>query len=109
MHELAAGQKKLDSIEKKICFACTQVAICRTSASRLDFSVWGILKSKVGAKKYQSFDHSKQALSKTFQWNYLIRFWKFAGKVLTFTNRESQDKFKKKQWKYLKFAIFLKK
>lgn len=31
-------------------------------ANPLDFSVWGILKSKVGTKKYQSVDHLKQAL-----------------------------------------------
>lgn len=31
-------------------------------ANPLDFSVWGILKSKVGTKKYQSVDHLKKAL-----------------------------------------------
>lgn len=31
-------------------------------ANPLDFSVWGILKSKVGTKRYTSIDHLKQAL-----------------------------------------------
>ena len=44
-------------------------------ANPLDFSVWGILKSKVGTKKYQSVDHLKQALRREWAKIPQSHFW----------------------------------